>query len=91
MNAGDLYTEKNDMANAMKEYGKAESMYPENVEMKFWHAVTMVNKGKLPDALPLFKDVFAKDANWRLLIPRLRKAEQLNCDDATEKKILSLK
>jgi uncharacterized Ntn-hydrolase superfamily protein len=91
MNAGDLYTEKNDMSNAMKEYGAAEAMYPENVEMKFWHAVTMVNKGKSDEALPLFKDVFAKDANWKLLIPRLRKAEQLNCNDETEKKILNLK
>ncbi|HKR05043.1 MAG TPA: DUF1028 domain-containing protein [Bacteroidia bacterium] len=91
MNAGDLYTEKNDMANAMKEYGAAESMYPENVEMKFWHAVTMVNKGKLEEALPLFKDVFAKDGNWKLLIPRLRKAGQLNCNDETEKKILNQK
>lgn len=91
MNAGDLYTEKNDMANAMKEYGAAETMYPENVEMKFWHAVTMVNKGKLAEALSLFKDVFAKDSNWRLLVPRLRKAEQLNCDDETEKKILNQK
>jgi uncharacterized Ntn-hydrolase superfamily protein len=91
MNEGDLFTEKNDMTNAMKEYGAAETMCPENVEMKFWHAVTMVNKGNLVAALPLFKEVFAKDKNWLLLIPRLRKAEQLNCDDETEKKILSLK
>lgn len=91
MNAGDLFTEKNDMTNAMKEYGAAEIICPENVEMKFWHAVTMVNKGKLTDALPVFKEVFAKDKNWLLLIPRLRKAAQLNCDDETEKKILSVK
>lgn len=88
MNAGDLFTEKNDMANAMKEYAAAETMYPENVEMKFWHAVTMINKGKTEEAIPLFKEVFLKDANWKLLIPSLRKADQLSCDDANEKKIL---
>lgn len=88
MNAGDLFTEKNDMPNAMKEYAAAETMYPENAEMKFWHAVTMVNKGKTDEAIPLFKEVFLKDPNWKLLIPRLRKADQLSCDDANEKKIL---
>src|SRR6185436_10827563 len=91
MNAGDLYTEKNDMTSAVKEYGAAEKMFPENVEMKFWHAVTLVNKNKTDDALPLFKEVFAKDANWATLIPRLRKSEQLSCNDETEKKILSQK
>lgn len=88
MNAGDLFTEKNDMANAMKEYAAAETMYPENAEMKFWHAVTMVNKGKTDEAIPLFKAVFLKDPNWKLLVPQLRKADQLSCDDANEKKIL---
>lgn len=91
MNAGDVAVEKNDMATAMKEYGAAEAMYPENPEMKFWHAVTMVNKGKLNEALPLFKDVFAKDVNWRWLIKRLKVAGHLNCDDVTVRKIMNLK
>jgi uncharacterized Ntn-hydrolase superfamily protein len=90
MNAGDLAIEKNEMVVAEKEYGLAESMAPENVEMKFWHAVTLVNKSKTEDALPLFKTVFEKNSNWALLIPRLRKVDQLKCDDATEKEILSV-
>lgn len=88
MNAGDLAVEKNDMETARKEYAAAESMYPQNVEMKFWHAVTLVNNKKTDEALPLFKSVFEKEKNWALLIPRLRKVDQLKCDDATEKMIL---
>ena len=91
MNAGDLALEKNDMAKASKEYGLAESMFPGNAEMKFWRAVTLVNKGKTKEALPLFKKVFEMDSNWSLLIPRLRKVAQLNCDDETEKQIVNTK
>jgi uncharacterized Ntn-hydrolase superfamily protein len=89
MNAGDLQIEKN-KAKAAKEYAVAEKMNSDNEEMKFWHAVTLVNKNMKVEALPLFKTVFAKNSNWALLIPRLRKVDQLKCDDATEKEILSM-
>lgn len=88
MNAGDVAVEKDDMTAAIKEYATAQSMFPENVEMKFWHAVTLVNKGKTQDAMPLFKDVFTKEANWVILIPRLRKIDLLKCSDETAKKII---
>lgn len=91
MNAGDLATEKNDMQTAMRDYGKAELLFPGNPEMKFWHAVTMVNNGMITQSLPLFKEVFAVDNNWAILIPRLIKVGQLNCDDETVKLILSQK
>ena len=71
MNNGDLAVEKGDIEKAMKEYNTASEMFPENVEMKFWTAVTLANVGKLEEAMPLFKAVFAKDENWRILTPRL--------------------
>ena len=89
MNAGDLAVEHNDMKLAMKEYSTAESMFPDNLEMKFWHAVTLTNIGKLDEALMIFKQVFAKDKNWAILAPRLIKAGQLNVDEAGLKKILA--
>ena len=89
MNAGDLAVEHNDMKLAMKEYSTAEEMFPDNVEMKFWHAVTLTNIGKLDEALPIFKKVFAMDNNWAVLTPRLIKVGQLNVDNAGLKKILA--
>jgi uncharacterized Ntn-hydrolase superfamily protein len=71
MNNGDLAVEKNDMNSAMKEYSSAMKMFPDNLEMKFWTAVALVNKGNLKEALPMFQDIFAKDKNWRDLTPRL--------------------
>ena len=90
MNNGDLAVEHNDVTGALREYGTAEAMIPENLEMKFWHAVALVNVGRLDDSLPLFKEIFARDANWALLTPRLPGVGQLNADGAVMKKILSV-
>lgn len=89
MNKGDLAIEHNDMDLAMKEYSAAEEMFPENEEMKYWHAVTLANIGKVEEALPLFKSVFAKNKNWITLTPRLIKSQLLTVDEKTLKIILS--
>ena len=88
MNNGDAATEKSDWALALKEYGEAEKMFPDNLEMKFWHAVNLVNKGKIDDSLPLFKEIFTKEKNWQILLPRLTKIGLLTADDASVKRIL---
>ena len=88
MNAGDLAIEHGDMALAMKEYSTAEKMFPGNLEMKYWHAVTLTNIGKLEEALPMFKEVFAKDKNWAILTPRLVKVDQLKVDEKELKRIM---
>jgi len=71
MNNGDLAVEKNDMDRAMKEYSSAMKMFPDNLEMKYWTAVALANKGNLKEALPMFREIFGKDKNWRDLTPRL--------------------
>lgn len=71
MNKGDLALEKGNMELALKEYSTAEEMFPDNLEMKFWHAVTLASNGKVDDSLPIFKEVFMNDENWKTLTPRL--------------------
>ncbi len=71
MNQGDLAVEHNNMPLALKEYAAAEEMQPENIEMKYWKAVTMANNGMVEEALPIFKIVFQKDDNWREMTKRL--------------------
>lgn len=87
MNKGDLAVEKNDMELAMKEYSAAEQMFPDNLEMKYWHAVTLVNNNRLEEAQLLFREVFSRDVNWKILTERLPKAGLLKEEDAV--KILS--
>jgi len=88
MNKGDLAIEKNDMQLAMKEYSIAEEMFPDNLEMKFWHAVTLTNNKNFEEALLMFKDVFAKDPNWKTLVSRLPDAGLLNIDDSDMKRLM---
>jgi uncharacterized Ntn-hydrolase superfamily protein len=71
MNNGDLAVEKNDMDKAMVEYSSAMKMFPKNLEMRYWIAVALANKGMMKEALPMFKEIFSKDNNWRDLTPRL--------------------
>ena len=91
MNNGDLAVEKGDMALAMKEYSTAESMFPDNAEMKYWHAVTLANNGRVDESLPLFKAVFAMDKNWLELTPRLPKSGLLNVSNKELERILGAK
>jgi uncharacterized Ntn-hydrolase superfamily protein len=71
MNAGDLAVEKGDEELALREYSSAEKLAPGNLEMKYWHAVSLVNVGKFDIALPMFREIFTADINWRTLTPRL--------------------
>ncbi len=89
MNNGDLAVEKNDMKLAMEHYSAAMKMFPENLEMKYWTAVTLVNNNQLQEALPIFKEIFSIDDNWRKLTPRLTKVGMLNADEEILKKIIN--
>ena len=90
MNAGDLAVEHGDMELAMKEYSAAEKMFPDNEEMKYWHAVTLATNGDVEGSLPLFKDVFKKNENWKILTPRLVPVGLLKISNEDLKKILSI-
>lgn len=74
----------------MKEYVAAEEMFPGNEEMKYWYAVTLVNNEKRKEALPIFKEVFSKNKNWKLLTPRLIDAGLLKVSEEELKEILDL-
>ncbi len=90
MNKGDLEIEHGNIEEAVKEYGAAEEMFPDNLEMKFWHAVTLANAGKMDDAKKIFKEVFTKDKNWHTLIPRLVKPELLTVSKSELEIILNV-
>jgi uncharacterized Ntn-hydrolase superfamily protein len=71
MNAGDVAVEKGNEELALQEYGAAQKLQPDNLEMKYWQAVSLVNTGKFEMALPVFKEIFTADVNWKTLTPRL--------------------
>lgn len=89
MNRGDLAIELNDMKTAMMEYDAAAAMFPDNLEMKYWKAVAMANNGQVKEALPLFKEIFSADPNWKELTRRLPKSGLLTVSQADLKTILN--
>ena len=89
MNAGDLAVEHKDNEGALREYSAAEKLVPDNAEMIYWHAVALVNMGRVEDSLPLFRRVFKMDPNWATLTPRLPKSGLLPNDPKVIERILS--
>jgi uncharacterized Ntn-hydrolase superfamily protein len=90
MNAGDLAVEKKDNEGALREYSAAERLVPGNAEMIYWHAVALVNMGRVDESLPLFRRVFAMDRNWITLTPRLPKSGLLPDDPKLIERIVSV-
>jgi uncharacterized Ntn-hydrolase superfamily protein len=90
MNAGDLAVENKDNEGALREYGAAEKLVPDSAEMIYWHAVALVNMGRLEESLPLFRKVFAMDRNWVTLTPRLPKSGLLPDDPKIIQRIVSV-
>jgi len=83
MDQGDNLFAAGDTAGAVREYGAAEALVPDNIEMVFWHAVTLVSAGKVEESLPLFRKVFAdpvQGAKWAALVPRLPHSKMLPDD-----------
>lgn len=90
MNEGDLAVEKNDMPKAMSLYGSAMKMFPDNLEMQYWTAVTLANNKEVSKALPMFKKIFAQNKDWKEMTKRLPAVKLLTVTDTELKRIMAL-
>ncbi len=87
MNQGDLYVEKNEMKSAMDEYNAAMKMFPENLEMQYWTAITLANDKQMERASAMLQNIYEKDSNWRELTKRLPKVGLLNVSEMDLKEL----
>jgi len=87
--AGDDATAAGKIDEALVEYAEAARVAPEVLELPYWEAVTLASEGHLEQALPVFKEVFAKETRWVELTPRLVKVGLLKADEATLQRILA--
>ena len=90
MDKGDVALEKGDEDEALKAFSSAREMCPNNIEMKYWTAISLANIKRFDDALPLFKEIFTMDNNWRILTERLPDVDLLNISKEELNKILTL-
>lgn len=91
MNAGDERFAAADVAGALEEYAAAAALLPDNLEVRYWQAVTMVGAGQVDAALPIFAAVFAGDERWRELTRRLPPVGLLPDDPAILDRILAVR
>ncbi len=80
MNRGDHALERNDVDGALQEYGRAQTLFPDNQEMKFWHAVSLLNAGRTEAAMPVLEGIIGIEPAWRELLRRLVAAQLLTVD-----------
>jgi uncharacterized Ntn-hydrolase superfamily protein len=91
MNHGDELLSAGKTNEAFEAYNIAAKLAPEIDELPFWQAVTLADTGKVEEALPIFKRVFAANPDWALLLQRLPKAGLFKEDPELMKKIIALK
>lgn len=87
MNRGDLAMEDGDVQEALKQYGEAQKLFPDNLEMRYWTAIALANDGRLEEALPLFRSIFEEDDHWRTMTTRLPASGLLNVSPEELEKI----
>jgi uncharacterized Ntn-hydrolase superfamily protein len=90
-NRGDELVAEKKIEEALKEYTAAGELAPEILELPFWQAVTLVSVGRVAEAEPIFRRVFAKEPYWADLVPRLPAAGQLPDDKALIARIVALR
>jgi uncharacterized Ntn-hydrolase superfamily protein len=86
--AGDDFTAAGKLDEALKEYAAAARLAPQILELPYWEAVALASNGHLNEALPIFKEVFAKEPRWAELTPRLPGVDLLPKDPEMLKKIM---
>ncbi|MCH7783357.1 DUF1028 domain-containing protein [candidate division KSB1 bacterium] len=91
MNKGDVAMEINDVEGALEAYGTAEELYPDNIEIQYWHAIALANAKMVDRSLPMFKKIFEADENWLILTKRLPATGLLNVTDEEFQKIITQK
>lgn len=89
-----LYTDESDAhlfagryAEAAAALDRALALASDNVEIRFWAAVSLWRAGRQTEALDHFAAVFARDPIWLEVVPRVAKAGLLPDDPATLKAI----
>ncbi len=90
MNQGDLAMEAGDTKKAEALYLSAQNLFPNNLEMKYWYAINLLNNKEFEKAHPILKDIFNQDANWKTLTSRLIKNKLLIISESELQKLMKL-
>jgi uncharacterized Ntn-hydrolase superfamily protein len=87
-NNGDVMMEKGDVKKALEEYKRSAELSPENPELRFWQAVTMLNHGEIREGKLLLKSVFKANRDMKTLLKSLPPVGLLKVDKETLRELL---
>ena len=90
MNRGDLAMEVGDSKKAEDMYLNAQNLFPDNIEMRYWYAINLLNNKETEKAYPILKSIFEAEDNWRILTSRLKKSQLLSISDEELEKVMKL-
>ncbi|MDA4120145.1 MAG: DUF1028 domain-containing protein [Thaumarchaeota archaeon] len=88
-NKGDDLVAEKRFSDAMKEYSLAAKSAPEIVELRFWQGVTLLDKGRSKQALPLLIGAFRARRQWREVFASLPSYGLLHAEERVVKSILA--
>jgi uncharacterized Ntn-hydrolase superfamily protein len=89
-NRGDDLVTEGRFSDALREYKAAAEGAPEIEELKFWQGVTLLDRGKRKEAIPLLRSAFRSRDQWRDVFACLPMYGLLRVDDEVMAKILAL-
>jgi len=89
MNKGDLAVETGNNKLAKEHYMHAQELIPDNLEMKFWYAITLANNGELTEAKQILQVLYQQNENWKILTPRLVKPGLLTISEKELQELLN--
>ncbi len=90
MNKGDLAMEAGDSKMAENLYLNAQKLFPDNLEMKYWYAINLLNNKEFEKAHPILKEIFKEDPNWKILTSRIVKNKLLVISEVELQKVMKL-
>lgn len=88
---GDNHLTAGNVDSALAAYGRAASLLPDsatNGELVYWQAVTLLDLGRVDEALPLFRRAFAQDDRWMELLWRLPAVGLLGADSSLIRSVI---
>lgn len=71
MRLGNEAAQRADLEATEREFTAAERLIGDNPEMRYWHAIALLQHGKLDDGLAILREVGRRDRNWIELTLRL--------------------
>lgn len=82
---GDQRVAAGDLKGAREAYERAAQLAPEVTELRFWQAVSLFSAGYEAEAMPVFAEIFRREPQWALLVPRLVRPGFLPNEESAER------